>query len=72
MAFIDFNDIGWNAYSKEMKSLAKRLLTKISENRISLAEISNMKWMKMSKPLKTELNSKESSHYSIKSKPSPS
>lgn len=72
MAFIDFNDIGWNAYSKEMKGLAKRLLTKISENRISLAEIANMKWMKMINPLKNELNSKESSRFSIKSKPSPS
>ena len=55
-----------------MKSLAKRLLTKNSENRISLAEIANMKWMKIINPLKTELNSKETSKYSLKSKPSPS
>ena len=49
---------------------AKCLLTKLPENRISMAKIANLKWMR--KPIKNEFNSKDSTKFSLNSKFIPS
>ena len=70
IAFINFNSYGWTDYSKEIKMFAKCLLTKLPENRISMAKIANLKWMR--KPIKNEFNLKDSTKLSLNSKLIPS